>query len=123
MVGSINRTTNINVSSQANSCQNKLEAVSVSHRNLRDGICLLLSRWNGLQMAVENQWGGHDSLQKYQQFAADIFSWFSQSKALPSIEDLENLLHESMLLSFNTDIEDGSIEEFMRFLNMEHDMS
>ena len=27
------------------------------------------------------------------------------------VEDVENLLHESLLLSFNTDIEDGSIEE------------
>jgi len=27
------------------------------------------------------------------------------------IEDLENLLHESMLLTFNTEIEDGSIEQ------------
>lgn len=30
------------------------------------------------------------------------------------IEELENLLHESMLLSFNTEIEDGSIEEVSR---------
>lgn len=27
------------------------------------------------------------------------------------IEDLENLLYESMLLTFNTEIEDGSIEQ------------
>lgn len=27
------------------------------------------------------------------------------------VEDLENLLHENLLLSFNTEIEDGSIEE------------
>lgn len=28
-----------------------------------------------------------------------------------SVEDLESLLHESLLLTFNTEIEDGSIEE------------
>ena len=27
------------------------------------------------------------------------------------VEDVENLLHESLLLTFNTEIEDGSIEE------------
>lgn len=32
------------------------------------------------------------------------------------VEDLENLLHERLLLSFNTEIEDGSIEEVLYFL-------
>ncbi|KAH7856604.1 hypothetical protein Vadar_003422 [Vaccinium darrowii] len=72
---------------------------------------MLLSRWNGLQMAIQNEWGGHDSLSKSKQLGYDIVTWFSQSKEPPCVEDLENLLHESLLLSFNTDIEDGSIEE------------
>ncbi|EOY05705.1 hypothetical protein QUC31_016646 [Theobroma cacao] len=88
--------------------------------HLQEEITLLLSRWHGLQMAVQNQWGGHDSFQKSQQLAADIFSWFSQSKAL-QIEDLENLLHESMLLSLNTEIEDGSIEEVAEQLMIMHE--
>ncbi|KAK9182609.1 hypothetical protein WN944_025754 [Citrus x changshan-huyou] len=78
---------------------------------LKEGITLHLSQWNGLQMAVQNQWGGHDSIQKFHQLAADILSWFSQSNAPLDVEDLETLLHERMLLSFNTEIEDGSIEE------------
>lgn len=114
-------------------------------RHLLEAISLLLSRWNGLQMAIQNQWGGHDSLQKSRQLETDIFSWFSQSKghilllhlltswfihvlsalflksyiclfwfaALLYVEDLENLLHECMLFSFNTEIEDGSIEEVL----------
>ncbi|CAK7327066.1 unnamed protein product [Dovyalis caffra] len=83
--------------------------VAVSH--FQEGIVLLLSRWNALQMAIQNEWGGHDSLQKFHQLVLDILSWFSQSKGTLYIEDLENLLHESLLLSFNTEIEDGSIEE------------
>ncbi|EXB63457.1 hypothetical protein L484_005420 [Morus notabilis] len=79
--------------------------------HLRDSVASILSRWNGLQMAVQNQWGGHDSLNKSHQLADDISSWFSQSKAPLYVEDVENLLHENMLLSFNTDIEDGSVEE------------
>lgn len=47
---------------------------------LRRGIWNILSRWNALQMAVENKWGGTDSLDKSHQLASDIESWFSKSK-------------------------------------------
>ncbi|KAL1197553.1 hypothetical protein V5N11_012129 [Cardamine amara subsp. amara] len=77
---------------------------------LRRGIGELLSRWGGLQMAVKNQWGGHDSLKKSQELAHHLFHLFSQSNVI-TVEDIENFLHESLLLSFNTEIEDGSIEE------------
>ncbi|CAJ1925827.1 unnamed protein product [Sphenostylis stenocarpa] len=87
---------------------------------LQKSIILLLSRWYALQMAIENQWGGCDSLQKSHQLAADLFSWFSKSNALIPVEDLENLLYESMLLTFNTEIEDGSIEQhYMRLLRQQ----
>ncbi|KAJ4722476.1 pre-rRNA-processing protein TSR2-like [Melia azedarach] len=93
------------------------EAVS----RLKEGIAFHLSRWNGLQMALQNQWGGRDSLQKSHQLAADILSWFFQSKAPLYVEDLETLLDESMLLSFNTEIEDGSIEEVAERLMITHE--
>ncbi|KAJ4830147.1 hypothetical protein Tsubulata_019934 [Turnera subulata] len=89
--------------------------------HLREGITLLLSRWNGLQLAVKNQWGGLDSLQKSHQLAADIFSWLLQSRGPLQVEDLENLLYERMLLSFNTDIDDGSIEEVAEQLMILHE--
>ncbi|KAH0994118.1 hypothetical protein GBA52_005601 [Prunus armeniaca] len=91
------------------------------HGHLEQGISAVLSRWNGLEMAVQNQWGGRDSTLKAQQLSADILSWFSQSKAPRYVEDLENLLHERMLLSFNTDIEDGSIEEVAEQLMIVHE--
>lgn len=50
--------------------------------HLREGISLLLSRWTGLQMAVKNEWGGHDSLHKSKQLATDILSCFFQSNGL-----------------------------------------
>lgn len=40
-----------------------------------------------------------------------VFSFLSCIAAPVPVEDLENLLHESMLLTFNTEIEDGSIEQ------------
>ncbi|XP_057485893.1 LOW QUALITY PROTEIN: uncharacterized protein LOC130772190 [Actinidia eriantha] len=72
---------------------------------------MVLSRWTGLQMAIKNEWGGRDSLKKSDQLVSDLLSCFTQSEEPLYVEDLENLLHERLLLSFNTDIEDGSIEE------------
>ncbi|XP_059630146.1 uncharacterized protein LOC132273138 [Cornus florida] len=88
---------------------------------LREGISGLLSQWNALQMAVQNQWGGSDSLHKSHQLAADILTWFSQSKTPVSMEDLESLLHEKLLFTFKTDIEDGSIEEVAEQLMIMHE--
>ncbi|GMJ08339.1 hypothetical protein like AT3G22510 [Hibiscus trionum] len=102
--------------------QNNHSSLPSTHENdcLVERIRVVLSGWHGLQMAVQNQWGGLDSLHKSQQLAADIFSWFQNSKA-HRIEDLENLLHESMLLSLNTEIEDGSIEEVAEQLMIMHE--
>ncbi|AEE76648.1 putative pre-rRNA-processing protein TSR2 [Arabidopsis thaliana] len=80
----------------------------------------LLSRWGGLQMAVKNQWGGHDSLKKSQELAHNLFHLISQSNVI-TVEEIENLLHESLLLSFNTEIEDGSIEEVAEQLMILHE--
>ncbi|CAH8261436.1 unnamed protein product [Arabidopsis lyrata] len=89
---------------------------SVLQRDIRE----LLSRWGGLQMAVKNQWGGHDSLKKSQELAHHLFHLFSQSNVI-TVEEIENLLHESLLLSFNTEIEDGSIEEVAEQLMILHE--
>ncbi|MED6201332.1 hypothetical protein PIB30_093904 [Stylosanthes scabra] len=78
---------------------------------LHEGILMLLSNWHALQMAINNQWGGSDSLQKSHHLASDLFSSLSKSNVPIPVEDLENLLHECMLLTFNTEIEDGSIEQ------------
>ncbi|XP_047313098.1 pre-rRNA-processing protein TSR2 homolog [Impatiens glandulifera] len=89
---------------------------------LKDGITTLLSRWNGLQMAIQNEWGGRDSVQKSHQLASDILSWFLQSKeTVLCLEDLESMLHESLLLTFNTEIEDGSIEQVAEQLMLLHE--
>ncbi|KAK7253158.1 hypothetical protein RIF29_37641 [Crotalaria pallida] len=99
---------------------------SINNRNhsnilLQEGIMILLSRWYALQMAIKNQWGGSDSLQKSHHLAANIFSLLSKSNEPVPVEDLENLLHESMLLTFNTEIEDGSIEEVAEQLMAIHE--
>ncbi|KAK2418189.1 pre-rRNA-processing protein TSR2 protein [Trifolium repens] len=59
---------------------------------------------------------------KTQQFAADIFSWFTQSKDLLYIDDLETLLYEAAALSFNIVIEDGSDQEVAEELIIMYDV-
>ncbi|KAJ8626975.1 hypothetical protein MRB53_020282 [Persea americana] len=78
---------------------------------LAEGIPLLLSQWTALQMAIQNEWGGRDSRQKSAQLASDLLNWFAHSKVPHYVDDLENMLDETMVLSFNTEVEDGSIEE------------
>ncbi|KAL3634539.1 hypothetical protein CASFOL_021593 [Castilleja foliolosa] len=78
---------------------------------VQEKITKVLSQWTALQMAIKNRWGGHDSVTKSRQLAFDILSWLFHRKAQLQVEELENLLHERLLLTFNTEIEDGSIEE------------
>lgn len=55
------------------------ETETLSRIRLQESIILLLSRWYALQMAIKNQWGGCDSLQKSHQLASHLFSWLSKS--------------------------------------------
>lgn len=57
---------------------------------------MVLQRWNGLQMAVQNQWGGSDSDQKFNHLASDLFSSLSKSTGKAS-----SLLHLSPYISFH----------------------
>lgn len=88
---------------------------------LCEGISLVLSQWTALRMAVENEWGGRDSHRKSEELVSTILSWFAQSKPPLYIDDLENMLDENMVLSFNTEIEDGSIEEVAEQLMILHE--
>ncbi|XP_020572622.1 pre-rRNA-processing protein TSR2 homolog [Phalaenopsis equestris] len=88
---------------------------------LEEGIFLVLSRWTALQMAVENEWGGRESRRKSEELASAIFSWFTQSKEPLYIDDLEKLLDENMESSFNTEIDDGSVEEVAEQLMVIHE--
>ncbi|XP_062215033.1 pre-rRNA-processing protein TSR2-like [Phragmites australis] len=78
---------------------------------LGEGMWLVFGRWTALQMAVENQWGGRDSLAKADQLGDEILSWFCDSKGPHYYEDLVDMMYKSISESFNAVFEDGSIEE------------
>ncbi|KAJ0964467.1 hypothetical protein J5N97_025605 [Dioscorea zingiberensis] len=86
-----------------------------------EGIALVLSRWTALQMAVQNGWGGRDSRSKADELTSSVLTWFTNTKAPLYIDDLENILDENMVLCFNTEIEDGSVEEVAEQLMIMHE--
>ncbi|PWA84186.1 hypothetical protein CTI12_AA161420 [Artemisia annua] len=87
---------------------------------LREGIDLILGRWSALQMAIHNEWGGRDTRQKAQQLALDIYRWLIRPAEALYVDELENLLDDFML-SLNTEIDDGSIEEIADNLMIMHE--
>ncbi|GMI65625.1 hypothetical protein like AT5G27990 [Hibiscus trionum] len=77
----------------------------------QEGLCFILTRWSALTAAVENEWGGRDSRGKANAICTDVFAFFTAFRAEPlHIDDLENILEQG-LLSLNTLVEYGSIEE------------
>ncbi|KNA03795.1 hypothetical protein SOVF_205590 [Spinacia oleracea] len=87
-----------------------LPTVAIPH--FQEGISLVFSKWWALQMAVQNEWGGHDSHTKSLNFSSDIFNFFYKPnrKEPIYIDDLEEELNVG-LDSFNTTADDGSVEE------------
>ncbi|KAJ0549410.1 putative pre-rRNA-processing protein TSR2 [Helianthus annuus] len=71
---------------------------------LSEGIALLLGRWYALQNEPE----------KAQQLTVNIYQWLIRPSEALYVDELEDLLDDFML-SFNTDIDDGSVEEVGRF--------
>ncbi|KAH9310430.1 hypothetical protein KI387_025465 [Taxus chinensis] len=90
-------------------------------RKFEEGVGLVLSRWTALQMAVQNEWGGKSSAVKAHQLSTDIVSWLVHPTLPRYIDELEEMLDENMLLSFNTEIEDGSLEEVAEQLMLLHE--
>uniref|UniRef100_A0A804N4I3 Pre-rRNA-processing protein TSR2 n=1 Tax=Zea mays TaxID=4577 RepID=A0A804N4I3_MAIZE len=77
---------------------------------------LLFGKWTALQLAVQNQWGGHDSQAKADRLASSVLSWFTRAAAARGAgaldpDELEDLLYVTMDESFNADIDDGGVEE------------
>ncbi|KAI7752684.1 hypothetical protein M8C21_029217 [Ambrosia artemisiifolia] len=87
---------------------------------LREGIDLLLGRWSALQMAILNEWGGRDTRPKAQQLSVNVYQWLIKPSEGLYVDELEDLLDDFML-SLNTEIDDGSIEEIAENLMIMHE--
>lgn len=79
-----------------------------------EGLRGILARWTALQLAITNEWGGADSVQKGEQMAEELNEWFLKRKGGKYAEDLEELLLEILGDDFNVQCEDGSPREVAR---------
>ncbi|KAG0458837.1 hypothetical protein HPP92_021965 [Vanilla planifolia] len=88
---------------------------------LEEGVSIVFSQWTALQMAIAEEGYSCSCDRKYQDLISSILSWFNQSKESLYIDDLENLLDDSLVHSFGVVTEDGSIEEVAEQLMIFHE--
>lgn len=59
-------------------------------------------------MAVEMEWGGHNSAEKQALFKESLVEYFDKEGKNVEVEDIEDILIEVMSTQFNTLLEDES---------------
>ncbi|QDS72227.1 hypothetical protein FKW77_005521 [Venturia effusa] len=73
------------------------------------GVWLALSRWQALDVAVQNLWGGPDSADKRDWFAGAVVELFTDpTQSTPEQEDVEERLLQVMQDEFEVAVEDGT---------------
>ncbi|KAI8549361.1 hypothetical protein RHMOL_Rhmol06G0018900 [Rhododendron molle] len=103
-------------------CTGKVTRLSAEGAaQLEEGISLVLSRWTALQDAIDNNFAGPHTRLKSQDLAPKIFSWFTQSKAILDIYDLEDTISGFLCSSLMLIPQDGSIEEVALKLMIMHE--
>ncbi|KAG8998102.1 hypothetical protein FRB90_012363 [Tulasnella sp. 427] len=82
------------------------------------GVIALLASWPVLWIAIDQAWGGPDSLQKRTFLASEIVDAFEEaqarSKSAPDFDDVEVLILQAMAEEFNCEVDDGSSESIAR---------
>lgn len=71
------------------------------------GVSMMIYKWDALDVAVENQWGGPDSAEKRDWITAIIVDLFKTEKVVETILIEETLLY-AMVDEFDTNVEDDS---------------
>jgi pre-rRNA-processing protein TSR2 len=71
------------------------------------GISLILSNWQALSIAVDNEWGGNDSKDKRDWFAGAVSELFTSNPDTDN-QDLEDMLLQVMEDEFELALDDGS---------------
>jgi len=66
----------------------------------------IVERWTGLNLAVQNRWGGHDSEEKKERMIQQILEGFRAGEV--DADELMTWLTEQMDTLFNTDMQDDS---------------
>ncbi|GBB97889.1 hypothetical protein RclHR1_00310017 [Rhizophagus clarus] len=80
-----------------------------SREKFTQGVAILFkTQWTALKLAVDMQWGGHDSEDKRDWLIDVIVDYFDKNGKNADIDDLETILNQVMTDEFNTLLEDDS---------------
>ena len=71
----------------------------------------ILRRWTVLNMAVENQWGGENSVAKADALLQELIGWLFDPQGCPCQDELAELLDEALSDDFHVDLQDGSPQQ------------
>ncbi|KAG0300193.1 hypothetical protein BGZ98_009373 [Dissophora globulifera] len=82
----------------------------------REGVEYLFHSWTALKLAVDGQWGGHDSDEKQAWFIDTIVDYFSQNGKKVDTFDLEDILIQIMNDEFSIMLEDQSEQHIAKIL-------
>jgi pre-rRNA-processing protein TSR2 len=82
---------------------------SINREKFTLGISLLFkTQWTALKLAVDMQWGGHDSEDKRDWLIDVMVNYFDKNGKDTDVDDLETILNQVMTDEFNTLLEDDS---------------
>merc|ERR1712054_648149 len=74
---------------------------------LKEGIVHVVSKWTIIVLAIENEWGGPNTLEKLDNFKREIFVYLTE-KSEHFVDELEMFLDDSLIHYFMVYAEDDS---------------
>ncbi|KAF9583083.1 hypothetical protein BGW38_010285 [Lunasporangiospora selenospora] len=83
----------------------------------REGVDYLFHSWTALKLAVDGEWGGHDSASKRDWFIDTIVDYFTENGKNIDPFDLEDILLQVMNDEFSILLEDGSEQHIAKILD------
>ncbi|CAO3574602.1 unnamed protein product [Mortierella alpina] len=82
----------------------------------KEGVQYLFHSWTALKLAVDGEWGGHDSVAKRDWFIETIVDYFSEHGKDVDTFDLEDILIQIMNDEFSIMLEDKSEQHIAKVL-------
>ncbi|KAI1315519.1 hypothetical protein EDD11_000700 [Mortierella claussenii] len=82
----------------------------------KEGVEYLFHSWTALKLAVDGEWGGHDSVEKRDWFIDTIVDYFSRNGKNVDTFDLEDILIQIMNDEFSIMLEDHSEQHIAKVL-------
>ncbi|KAF9976309.1 hypothetical protein BGZ73_008797 [Actinomortierella ambigua] len=82
----------------------------------REGVEYLFHSWTALKLAVDGEWGGHESAAKRDWFIDTIVDYFGENGSKIDTFDLEDILLQIMNDEFSIMLEDQSEQHIAKIL-------